>query len=254
MNIQDVYYDFPQLMTEFEKREAYDESIIEKTPPCLWSKVDRIHAAEDDGKGHEDDDDDQPDELELVADGIGKHDFDRRKPAFGWDDAELESIEECAKQSDYDEFLVFRRLRNIMCRRLICPSGAATTSDLVSILRKEMESGVPAPVPQWYKLSTKTDPDSGKKRRFGYRPCASRGCLMTEDMERKFSHCANCKLAIYCSRNCQIKDWHLRHRIVCPNAKKMNDMTSVAASVIDALSIDATCAAIDSSYRIWQGK
>jgi MYND finger len=170
------------------------------------------------------------DELEIMADKNHKQYFDRRQPAFGWGEAELQSILQCAQQSDYQEYLVFDRLRSLMCRRLICASGASTVEELVEILRAEMESGVPGPVPAWYKMGYKSGPDTGSRRRFGYQPCTARGCPKTEDLETQFQQCTACKLAMYCSRECQVQDWKERHKKVCKKAKEMHQMTRDAAS------------------------
>ena len=45
--------------------------------------------------------------------------------------------------------MLFQSLRDQMLRQLISCDGAKSMDDLVDILQKEMESGIPAPVPDW---------------------------------------------------------------------------------------------------------
>ena len=95
---------------------------------------------------------------------------------------------------------IFRRLRGAMLRQLIPCSGCSTIDDLCNVLKAEIESGIPAPVPKWYTYSTVTM----GPRRIGYYHCSTRGCFQTETVERKFSVCSGCSLPFYCSKACQV--------------------------------------------------
>ena len=50
--------------------------------------------------------------------------------------------------------MLFDSLRNEMLRQLISCNGAKSVDDLVDILQKEMETGVPSSVPNWYHYNT----------------------------------------------------------------------------------------------------
>lgn len=50
----------------------------------------------------------------------------------------------------------FKMLRTSMLRQLISTSGCGTFSGLCKILRDEVSSGIPAPIPQWYSFSSTT--------------------------------------------------------------------------------------------------
>ena len=225
MGIDDVYFDHPELWTEFERREHADDDVVGAPlyhsilPPFLASVNNK--------------------EFDLTADGFGKEDFDKRLPAFGWTNTELDQLISSAGESDFHDYYIHKNLRRKMCRRLICCSGAKTTKELCEILRAEIESGVPAPVPDWYIFSNvRYGPDTGKGRRFGYNKCANMNgdhmCYETEDMQRQFSQCSQCKLAVYCSEKCQRQDWKARHKVVCKKAKKQHDRTMKASSFLDA--------------------
>ena len=159
--------------------------------------------------------------------------FEARKPALGLTLSEIGQLEQHAqdpRMSEGSKRRFFRYLREIMCRSLISPSDCATLSDLFRILRAEVESGVPAPVPEWYTFSgMRFGP-----RRLGYRQCDNRGCLKTETPRGStFPQCSGCKLAAYCGRDCQIADWKIRHKILCKKAKAEKDQTQLVSSLLE---------------------
>ncbi len=115
-------------------------------------------------------------------------------------------IQGLRKGASADSFIIFAR-RCADCN---------TLSDLTYILRAEVESGVPAPVLEWYTFS---DMSYGPHR-LGYRKCNARGCLKTETLQGSaFPQCSSCKLAAFCGKDCQITDWKTRHNVFCKKAK-----------------------------------
>ena len=198
MSAEDLYMDRPDLRTPEE--------------------------TEDDHYGRRDND--LPDVLQhyirsFAGDGTPeaeyRKDFEARKPALGLteeDLVELESHWELPGLEPVQKRRYFRMLRNKVLRMLIPCSGCADVPALVAVLRAELESGVPAAVPDWYTFSTVTM----GPRKIGYDVCNNRGCFECEDLERKFSRCGGCKLPFYCSRKCQRADWKARHKHVCKNA------------------------------------
>lgn len=98
-----------------------------------------------------------------------------------------------------------------------------------------MASGAPAPVPEWYKYSTVTV--TMGPRKIGYDRCTNRGCNRMDLHDRpRFANCSKCKVAIYCSRDCQVEDWYARHRKVCKQAAKRREMTVKAGKMMQGLS------------------
>ena len=146
-----------------------------------------------------------------------REEFEQRPPALGATQDILDEI------SSHYQLLppvqqrsLYSHLRSIMLRNLISCDGVATLDELVDILQQELDSGIPAPVPDWYEYSTvKWGP-----RKIGYDGCNNRGCKRTESTSKKFSRCSGCKVAMYCSRDCQVEDWKIRHKKVCKDAKK----------------------------------
>ena len=45
-------------------------------------------------------------------------------------------------------------------------------------------------------------------------------CKKTAQDETKLSLCAKCKSALYCSRDCQLKDWKSGHKAACKSMSK----------------------------------
>lgn len=153
--------------------------------------------------------------------GEYRREFERRPPAMGATPQLLDEIaSHCTRLPPVQLRSLKSLLRDQMLRQLISCDGAATVEDLVNILREEMESGVPALVPEWYEYSNvRMGP-----RKIGYDGCSNRGCLRTETLDEQFSRCSKCKVAIYCSRNCQKSDWKVRHKQVCKEAAKQREM------------------------------
>lgn len=142
--------------------------------------------------------------------------FERRPSALGATPALLAEL-----QSHYDVLppvqkrMLYRHVRSTMLRQLISCDGATDINDLVNILQGEMDSGIPSPVPEWYKYSTVTM----GPRKIGYDGCVNRNCHRTESHDKpKFANCSKCKVAVYCSRDCQVEDWKARHKKVCKEA------------------------------------
>jgi len=122
--------------------------------------------------------------------------------------------------------MLFQSLRDQMLRQLISCDGAKSMDDLVDILQKEMESGIPAPVPEWYTFSTVTR----GPRKIGYDRCSNwlGPCHRAETPDKpQFARCSKCKVAVYCSRECQAFDWKARHKKVCKHVAKERENTYV---------------------------
>ena len=201
MNMDDVYGRNPSFMTEEELEDVDYDPASETT----------IHSIPDE-MGH------LPDLP--VPDVFDKDRFLQRKPALGLSLDDIDKIEH-----HYYHVLTMpvqkRRcegyLRSYMLRALISPNDCPDVASLCQVLRAEARSGVAAPVPDWFVYS----PKRYGPRRTGYRACENRSCLKTETMEKKFFQCSNCRLAVYCTRECQLADWNARHKKLCKKAAKL---------------------------------
>ena len=100
------------------------------------------------------------------------------------------------------------------------------------MLRAEIASGTPSPVPSWYSFSTVTM----GPRKVGYDQCENRGCFATETPEKKFSKCARCKLPYYCSKECQVADWKSRHNKMCKKAAEQRASTAKVGRLLQMMS------------------
>lgn len=129
---------------------------------------------------------------------------------------------------------LYKCLRGTMLRQLISCNVAGTMDNLVDILQQEMDSGTPAPVPDWYKYSTVTM----GPRKIGYDACANRERLKTETQhdQPKFQQCSRCKVAVYCGRDCQVEDFHARHKKVCKKAAKEREKIASVSKFMQGLS------------------
>mmetsp|Transcript_83817 Transcript_83817/g.236902 ORF Transcript_83817/g.236902 Transcript_83817/m.236902 type:complete len:103 (+) Transcript_83817:1659-1967(+) len=78
--------------------------------------------------------------------------------------------------------------------------------DLIEVLRAELASGQPSPVPTWYRFDMK---------RPGLRYCSNPTCFNTETEATKFCPCSRCKLVKYCGTACQKKSWNASHKQLC---------------------------------------
>jgi hypothetical protein len=59
--------------------------------------------------------------------------------------------------------------------------------------------------------------------------CGAKGCLVAETFDTaKFKRCSGCSGPYYCSRECQLSDWKIRHKKVC---KKQAEERNKTASV-----------------------
>lgn len=183
MNADDLYAGRLDLMTEDDKEEWYHEPSSETIPTLTQNLKDWLILTH-----------------HPIPDSHDKEEFLLRKPALG---ATTELLIE-AKQHylllpPVQQRIMFKCIRHKMLRQLISCSGASTMEEHLDILRKEMESGVPSPVPDWYTFSRrKMGP-----RAFGFYECENRECRNTETVEKQFERCAKCKLAYYCCRECQ---------------------------------------------------
>lgn len=214
MRIEDVLYQHEELMTPEELDDFHHEpstDAIDEIPRWFLDKTMVFPT---------------PDEFDRSR-------FEKRKPAFGLTLSEIDQLEQHAqnpKMTEGNKRRFFKHLREMMCRTLISPSDCSTISDLCNILRAEVESGVPAPVPEWYTFSEmRFGP-----RRLGYRKCDNRGCLKTETLlGSRFPQCSSCKLAAYCGRACQTADWKIRHKILCKEAKAEKDKTKRVSALLE---------------------
>ena len=158
-----------------------------------------------------------------------RQEFESRPPALGATPALLEELRtHNAKLSagGVQQRMLFQSLRDQMLRQLISCDGAKSMEDLVDILQREMESDIPAPVPDWYTFSTVTF----GPRKIGYDRCSNwlGPCHRAETHDKpQFARCSKCKVAVYCSRECQAFDWKARHKKVCKHVAKERENTYV---------------------------
>jgi hypothetical protein len=172
----------------------------------------------------------RPPEAEYRAE------FERRPPAMGMD---VRAIEEIVEHSRNPNLLPVQRrrllslLRSSMLRSLIPCSGCTTVEQLCDILKAELSSGVPSPVPSWYVYSTTTM----GPRRIGYYSCSSRECYKTEHFDTPpYQKCSGCSVPPYCSKECQKLDWKARHKAICKQAKEQRDKTAKVGKMMQMLS------------------
>lgn len=218
MNSEDLYWDREDLMTPEELEEwnhDTDDEVIPTYTPNLRSWL------FDFGEG----------EHMSVPDMAGKEDFLRRKPAMSATPALIaEARKHYQLLSPYpvQQREMFKSIRFKMLRQLIPCSGVSTFDGLMDTLQTELDRGNPSPIPDWYEFSTvKYGP-----RDIGYRACENRNCFNTDTVEKQLNRCAKCKLAFYCSRDCQVEDWKARHNQVCKKGSKFRDQTKKAADFI----------------------
>lgn len=156
--------------------------------------------------------------VRPAPEAASRREFERRTPALGATPDLLTELKmHYAILPPVQQRSLFKCLRDTMLRQLISCNGVATMDDLVDILQAEMDSGTPAPVPEWYKYSTVTM----GPRKIGYDGCSNRECLKTETHNQpQFKRCSRCKVAVYCGRECQVEDFKARHNKVCKEAAK----------------------------------
>mmetsp|Transcript_8033 Transcript_8033/g.10078 ORF Transcript_8033/g.10078 Transcript_8033/m.10078 type:complete len:229 (+) Transcript_8033:31-717(+) len=218
MNAEDLYTDREDLMTAEELEDFYHDHSSENIPTLTPSIREWLLINFEDMPS---------------PDVEGKVEFLKRKPAMG---TTVEMLEELRKHYNIlppgvQQRNLYNILRSKMLRQLIPCTGVTTLEGLLYILKKELESGIPAPIPNWYKFSKKK---WGPRNFLGLEECHARGCSKTESADEKnpYSRCSNCKLVCYCCKDCQVTDWKARHKQVCKNGKKQRDMTKRAAEVI----------------------
>ena len=211
----DLYGDYPELQTEEEKEDwSYEPSSSEF--PDLPPRYREFMLLKD-----------------LPMPGAeDRAEFERRPPALGLNISIIDEIADHAKNPLLRPVQVrhlFSLLRDKLLKNLIPCSDCSTVEELCEILRNEVESGIPSPVPSWYVYSTKTM----GPRRIGYYHCGARGCLKTEDFESKpFKKCSGCGIAFYCSKDCQLADWKCRHKKVCSKAREFAEKTREAGMLL----------------------
>ncbi len=163
-----------------------------------------------------------------IPDADEKDEFVRRNPAMGATDAIIcETRKHNKKLPTVQQRILFHNLRSKMLRQLISCSGAQRLDDLLDILEAELDTGIPAAVPQWYKFSTVSFGPS----RIGYEPCGSRYCVQTETVNKQFQRCPRCKLVYYCCNQCQDGDWKTRHKQVCRKGGEWREQMEKISSV-----------------------
>jgi hypothetical protein len=154
----------------------------------------------------------------AAPEALKRREWEARQPALGLSESNLLALE--AHVADHRLLpvqlrILFSSLRATMLRQLISCSGAATVPDLCKILREELQSGTPAPAPDWYSFSSCSIFGPSKN---GYESCCNRGCLTTESIAHCFQKCSQCRAASYCRKECPTADWKVRHKKVCTEA------------------------------------
>eukprot|EP00009_Paramoeba_aestuarina_P008371 CAMPEP_0201509450 /NCGR_PEP_ID=MMETSP0161_2-20130828/2502_1 /ASSEMBLY_ACC=CAM_ASM_000251 /TAXON_ID=180227 /ORGANISM="Neoparamoeba aestuarina, Strain SoJaBio B1-5/56/2" /LENGTH=272 /DNA_ID=CAMNT_0047904401 /DNA_START=45 /DNA_END=863 /DNA_ORIENTATION=- len=164
--------------------------------------------------------------------------FERRPPALGITDDVLKGLREhyaILSSSPVQQRQLSKLVRSTMLRQLISCDGV-DRCDLeghLQILEKERASGVPAPVPEWYKYSTVTM----GPRKIGYDECSAPGCPRTEKYgSPKFAFCGGCKVAKYCGKDCQLADWKARHKKVCKECAAQKEQIKMVGKAMQRLS------------------
>lgn len=170
-------------------------------------------------------------------DNFDKDRFMRRKPAMNITSNLIKEIRgHYHSLPPVQQRFLFKSLQSKMLTALISTSGANTIDKLLDILQAEIDSGIPAPIPEWYEWSNKRF----GPRSMGYQKCENRGCFQTDTLSQKLERCGKCKLAFYCSRECQVADWKGRHKKVCKHGsdrrdqhKKVSDLLNMFAEKFD---------------------
>jgi hypothetical protein len=226
MNISEMYGMVPGVMTPEEEEDWHHEpcdDIIDTAPSWYNTKMLMYEPA--------------------CPEACSRREFEARKPALGLSLAEVDELEAHEKLEDLlpvQRRKLFHLLRSALLRHLIPCDGCSTVTALCGVLRAEIASEVPAPVPEWYVYSTTTM----GPRKIGYDHCENRGCFRTETPEKKFMKCSRCKLPFYCSKECQAADWKTRHKKVCKAAVSQREKTAKVGRMMQFLS-DASLSAGD---------
>mmetsp|Transcript_14917 Transcript_14917/g.33285 ORF Transcript_14917/g.33285 Transcript_14917/m.33285 type:complete len:224 (-) Transcript_14917:355-1026(-) len=215
MNAEDLYWDREDLMTP-EELEELNHSPSDETIPTYTPNM-RAWLIDNHFEGF------------PRPDAEYKREFLKRKPAMGASADILAEIRvHNALLPAVQQRKLFNSLRGQMLRQLIPCPGAKTVEELCGLLEAELDSGVPAPVPEWYEFSTvRFGP-----RRIGYEPCGARGCFQTETTDSQFGRCTRCKLVYYCGKECQASDWKARHKKVCKKGAQDRDKTEKVSQFI----------------------
>ena len=182
---EEVLKDYPELVTA-EEREDWEHFWLDHdfpTVPEWWQGlIDRITVM-------------RPEAQYRKA-------FEARLPALGLTAAEIDSLETHSQNPQLlpvQSRIFFWKARTLLLTMMIPVSGCTTVPDLCRVLRAELSSGIPSPVPDWYVFNA-------TKRGFvkcGYDRCDGPGCQKTESFDVQFLKCSQCKLVIipcFCSR------------------------------------------------------
>ena len=216
----DVYYAHPELQTKEEKEDGdFVPKLDRLFPPqfCAFMRADK------------------PPNVEASPEALTRAAFEQRPPALGLTKslvAEAREFVEHVSVHPVEERYRVSHLRSIMLRKLIPCTGSRTTMACLEVLEKELDCGVPSPVPEWYKYSTTTM----GLRKIGYSQCGNRGCFETEDLLRRFFKCSQCSTSIYCSKACQVDDWKVRHKKVCKETAKFHGKEKKMGKILQLLS------------------
>jgi hypothetical protein len=174
--------DFPELASAEEREEwHYSSSHIHRadevipTMPDWWNISARSNR------------------LEMAPEASTRTAFEARPAALGLTAAEIDSLEAHSENPlllPVQKRMCFNELREEVLRQLISASECGSVADLCRVLRDELDSGIPSPVPDWYVFPA----TSTGLRNIGYDCCAARGCLKTESVDSKFPKCSKCKV------------------------------------------------------------
>ena len=221
MNCEDLDFilleKYPELLTVEEKEDINYMPNMHFTPdlPAIFSRWLRVERP-------------NPEAME-------RKEFEKRSPAIGLTLALLDELHthfQLPGLRPVQKRRIFNLLQGKMLTSLIPCPDCSTVEELMSVLRGEIDTGIPAPVPEWYSYSTVTM----GPRKIGYYHCCRRGCFKTETTEIRFQKCSQCEVAVYCSRECQLEDWKEKHKKVCKHAKENRERTKQVGKMMQKLS------------------
>ena len=145
-----------------------------------------------------------------------------RSPSLG---ATQALLDECRRHNEVitpvQQRELYNSLKSKMLRVLISCSGAKTINELLDILELELKSGI---LLLLFPIGTNFPQSNGVPEKWT--------TINVAIGIASFARCARCKLAHYCCKECQVKDWKDRHRQVCQEGADFRDKVKGGASFL----------------------